>query len=383
MTVFKGFLLITKRNIHMMFLYIAIFLTIAISVQKMTGGNQSGFAQESLNIAVIDRDGGKLARGLADYLAQYHTLVDLPDDPSVIQDRMFYREVYYIVTIPEDFEDRYLYGEELLPVTKIPGSNSGFYVDQQINTFLNDVRVMAASGFSLADAVAEVIDNSKDTAQVTMLDKNGFGGEQPLHAVMFQFIPYILISILCYSLGSIMIAFHNPDVKRRMMCSAIPVRRQNHQLVLGYVLVGIIVWLICTLMPFLLYREDFVNDPNMPYYLVNSFLMTLVALSLAFLVSTLISRNELISAVVNVISLGMSFLCGVFVDLDILGKGVRTFAQFLPVYWYELANKLLAGNQSLSLAQTVSLLTDYGMQLLFAAVILGVALVISQNRQTA
>ena len=383
MTVFKGFLLITKRNIHMMFLYIAIFLTIAISVQKMTGGNQSGFAQESLNIAVIDRDGGKLARGLADYLAQYHTLVDLPDDPSVIQDRMFYREVYYIVTIPEDFEDRCLYGDELLPVTKVPGSNSGDYVDQQINTFLNDVRVMAASGFSLADAVAEVIDNSKDTAQVTMLDKNGFGGEQPLHAVMFQFIPYILISILCYSLGAIMIAFHNPDVKRRMMCSAIPVRRQNHQLVLGYVLVGIIVWLICTLMPFLLYREDFVNDPNMPYYLVNSFLMTLVALSLAFLVSTLISRNELISAVVNVISLGMSFLCGVFVDLDILGKGVRTFAQFLPVYWYELANKLLADNQSLSLAQTVSLLTDYGMQLLFAAVILGVALVISRNRRTA
>lgn len=383
MTVFKGFLLITKRNIHMMFLYIAIFLTIAISVQKMTGGNQSGFAQESLNIAVIDRDGGKLARGLADYLAQYHTLVDLPDDPSVIQDRMFYREVYYIVTIPEDFEDRCLYGEELLPVTKIPGSNSGFYVDQQINTFLNDVRVMAASGFSLADAVAEVIDNSKDTAQVTMLDKNGFGGEQPLHAVMFQFIPYILISILCYSLGAIMIAFHNPDVKRRMMCSAIPVRRQNHQLVLGYILVGIIVWIICTLMPFLLYGKDFVNDPNMPYYLLNSFLMTLVSLSLAFLVSTLISRDELISAVVNVISLGMSFLCGVFVDLDILGKGVRTFAQFLPVYWYELANNLLAGNQSLSRAQTVSLLTDYGMQLLFAAAILGVALVISRNRRTA
>lgn len=383
MTVFKGFLLITKRNIHMMFLYIAIFLTIAISMQKMTGGNQSGFKQESLNIAVIDRDGGKLARGLAGYLAQYHTLVDLPDDPSVIQDRMFYREVYYIVTIPDDFEDRCLYGEEMLPVTKIPGSNSGFYVDQQINTFLNDVRVMAASGFSLADAVAEVIENSKDTAEVTMLDKNGFGGEQPLHAFMFQYIPYILISILCYSLGAIMIAFHNPDVKRRMMCSAIPVRSQNRQLVLGYILVGIIVWLICILMPFLLYRKDFVNDPNMPYYLMNSFLMTLVSLSLAFLVSTLISRDELISVIVNIISLGMSFLCGVFVDLDILGKGVRTFAQFLPVYWYELANKLLAGNQSLSRAQTVSLLTDYGMQLLSAAVIFGIALVISRNRQTA
>ena len=64
MTVFRGFLMITKRNIHMMFLYIVIFLAIALAVQKTTKDTSSSFQPESLNITVIDRDKGELARGL-------------------------------------------------------------------------------------------------------------------------------------------------------------------------------------------------------------------------------------------------------------------------------------------------------------------------------
>ncbi len=131
----------------MVILYLIIFLSIAVLVQKATGGNMDEFEQVSLDIAVIDQDGGRLAEGLTDYLSQYHTLVDLPNDPAIIQDRIFYREIYYVVTIPEDVEQRCLYGDEALPVTKVPGSNSGFYVDQQINTFMNDVRIMTRSGF--------------------------------------------------------------------------------------------------------------------------------------------------------------------------------------------------------------------------------------------
>ncbi len=383
MTVFRGFLIITKRNIHIIWLYLLLFLGIAIMVQKAAGGNTSEFEQVSLNIAVIDRDGGKLAKGLADYLSQYHTLVELPDEPSIIQDRMFYREVYYVAAIPEDFEERCLYGDETLPVTKVPGSNSGFYVDQQIRIFMNEVRIMVSSGFSLSEAVEEVIEHSADEAEVTLIDKNGFGGKQPMHAFMYQYMPYILISILCYSMSYIMIAFRNEDVKRRMMCSAIPARSQNLQLALGVAVVGIAVYGLCTLMPFLMYGKTFMKDPNMPYYLVNSFMMTLVSLSLSFLIGTLVRREEIISAIVNVVSLGMSFLCGVFVELEVLGKGVRTFAQFLPAYWYEVANGLLSNNSSLSPAQQTSLYTCYGLQILFAAAILGVAMVISRIRQTA
>ena len=132
MTVFKGFLTIAKRNLNMVIIYLVIFLTIALTVNTMVGPEDiSEFATERINIAVIDRDGGELAKGLTNYLGSFHNLKDLPDDQSVLQDRLFYREVSYIVTIPKNFEETCLYGNDTLAVTKVPGSSDGYYIDRR------------------------------------------------------------------------------------------------------------------------------------------------------------------------------------------------------------------------------------------------------------
>ena len=384
MTVFKGFLTIAKRNIGMLIMYIVIFLVICLTIQKTNSSDNSlSFKAESLNIAVIDRDGGTLAKGLTEYLSHYHNIKNLPDDKSVLQDRLFYRDIYYVVTIPEDFEEKCLNGEEKLSVTKVPGSNSGYYVDQQINTFLNDVCIMSASGFSLSEAINEVQENTSISSDVTLLDKNGYGGDMPGHSFMYQYMPYILMSILCYALSYIMIAFNKPDVKKRMLCSAVSGSSQNLQIVLGYAVIGLFVWGICTILPILLYGKEFLTDPHLPYYLINSFILTLVSLALAFLVGTLVHREETVSAVVNVVTLGMSFLCGVFVSMDILSKGIKTVAHFLPAYWYEVNNNLLSSNGALSNSQMMTLFSGYGIQLLFAAAFIVVAMVIGRYQRQA
>lgn len=384
MTVFKGFLTITKRNLNILIMYIAIFMIISLMVQKSLGSDDpASFEQESLDIAVIDRDGGQLARGLREYLGSYHNIKDMPDDKSVLQDRLFYREVYYIATIPENFEERCLVGDEKIPVTKVPESSNSYYVDQQINTFLNDVRIMTESGFSLSDAIAEVQKNASEKADVTLLDDVHHAGETPDYAYMFQYMPYILLSIVCYILSYIMIAFQKPDVKKRMLCSAISIRRQNIQLVLGCAVIGLLVWGLCILMPVIVYQKAFLTDAHLPYYLLNAFLMTLVSLAIAFLISAFLQREDVISPVVNVVSLGMSFICGVFVSMDILSKGVKAVARFLPAYWYEICNHLLSSNDTLSSAQLRSLYTGYGIQLLFSAAFLGIALVVLKSKRQA
>ena len=381
MIVFKGFLTITKRNLHMVFLYIVIFLTISIATQKLLEPQNSvSFKPESLNITVIDRDGGELAKGLASYLASYHTIKDIPDDKSILQDRLFYREVYYIATIPENFEEKCLKNKETLPVTKIPGGSSGFYVDQQIDTFLNGVRILNAGGFSVKDAAAQIIKNAGEIPDVTLIDKTGHGGDIPGHAFMYQYMPYIIISILCYTLSYIMLEFNRPDVKKRMQCSALSARTLNLQLFLGYAVIGLVIWFICALMAAIVYGKELLTDPHLPYYLINSFVLTIVALAISFFVSSFLKSDELVSAVVNVLTLGMSFLCGVFVSLEILGKGVRTVAHFLPVDWYEVNNNLIAGNRTLSSSQMTELCQGLIIQLLFAAALLGTALVFRRNQ---
>ena len=380
MTVFKGFITLIKRNIFMCILYLVIFMSICISIQMLTGGKgTTEFEEERLKITVIDRDGGTLAESLKEYLGEKHDLVTLKDDENVIQENLFYRNIYYVLTIPEGFEEKCLDGTEKLKTTKIPGTTSAFYVDQQIDTFLNDVRVLKASGFTVEEAVEEVKKNGKTKTEVTLLDKNGYGGERPAHAYMFQFMPYMMISVLCYIIGFIMIAYRKKEVRQRIRCSATSLFSQNVQLVMGYIVFGIGFWIICMLMPAVLYTKDFLTDRNLGYYLLNSFVMMLVSLSISFCVGVLVEREEIVNGVVNVISLGMSFTCGVFVSMSVLGKGVRAVAHFLPVYWYEIVNETIADNGALSASQQTAVWQGIGIQLLFAAAILGVGMMLSKR----
>lgn len=376
MTVFRCFLKMAQRNSKMVVLYFAIFLTISVSIQFATEGkSMDGFEEESLDLAVIDRSGSVLAGELTQYLARHHHLVELPDDEDAIQEALFYRNVYYVVIIPAGS------GEDAackVQTIKIPGTDSAYYVDQQISQFLNRVRVLEAAGFSGQEIYERAAQIDRVQTEVGMLDKNGHGGVQAPYVFMFQYMPYIILSIICYVIGSIMIGFRSREVRRRMECSAMPPRRQNGQLVLGYLTLGGGIWLVCVLMPVLLYGKELLADPNMPLYMVNALAVTLVSLAISFTVGTLVRTEVVLSAVANVAALGMSFVCGVFVSMDVLGRGVKAAAQFLPFYWYESVNRILAMNTGFTQAQAWGIIEGLGIQGLFAAAILCVGLVLDR-----
>lgn len=372
MTVFKYFLRMAKRNSGMMFLYFAIFLTISLCVQFVTEGNgMENFQEESLDLAVIDRDGGELAGELTAYLGRRHHLVQIADDTDVIQEELFYRNVQYVAIIPKGFA-----GE--LQTVKIPGANSAFYVDWQINQFLSQIEALKAAGYAGEELYEKAAEIEAVKSEVKLLDKNGHGGAAAPYAYMFQYMPYIIFSIICYVIGYIMLGFRKKDVRRRMNCAAMPPRRQNVQLVLGHLVLGVGVWAVCMLLPVLLYGKNFLKDRHMPLYMANAFAVTLVSLAISFAISAVVRRDVIISGIVNVLSLGMSFTCGVFVSMDVLGKGIRTFAQFLPFYWYESVNQILAMNGSFTAQQQWGICKGMGIQALFAAAIVCVGMVLDR-----
>ena len=88
-----------------------------------------------------------------------------------------------------------------------------------------------------------------------------------------------------------------------------------------------------------------------------------------------------ISCLLYTSSLGMCFLCGVFVPLDVLNKGVITVAQFLPVYWYEKANDMLADFGNITGSVRTEVLQAVGIQLVFAAAILCIAMAVSKKKR--
>ena len=82
----------------------------------------------------------------------------------------------------------------------------------------------------------------------------------------------------------------------------------------------------------------------------------------------------------NIISLGMSFLCGVFVPMELLGDGVRKINRFLPVYWYESINTTLGSHSTLTSEVRTTILQGFLIQAAFAAACLCITLAIVKKK---
>ncbi|MDD3219294.1 MAG: ABC transporter permease [Lachnospiraceae bacterium] len=380
MTVFKGYMKITKRNIGFILMYVAIFLGVSIAMQASASKNEgSSYAAEKLDIAVVDEDGGMLAKGLENYLKQYHEVSYMENDEGIMQEAIYYENVDLIIRIPVDFEENCLEKGEELKVTKVPGTYNSIYAQQQINTFLNEVKTYMAAGYSMEDGLEKIA--AQKPSEVNLIDLNGNSGQMPGYAYMFRYAPYMFLAALCYVLGLILTAFQEKDVKSRMLVSATPQRRQVGEAILSFLVLGVTLFIIDIGITFALNGREFLEAPNLIYYLANTFVLMLVCLALAFLLGMFITRASLVNTIVTPLSLGMSFLCGVFVPLSMLGKGVKKFAQFLPVYWYEVNNDLLSEYQSVEGSVRNTMLKGYGVQLLFAAAFIGIALAVSKYRK--
>ena len=109
--------------------------------------------------------------------------------------------------------------------------------------------------------------------------------------------------------------------------------------------------------------------------------MLTIALSLAYLIGLFMKNNNMLNGITNIVSLGMCFLSGVFVPINIMDKKVLKIAQFLPVYWYEQVNDILSRHHSLNPELLGRVRMGMGIQLLFAAAFVSLILVVSRYRK--
>lgn len=367
MTVFKGYMKILKKNIGLVIMYLVIFFAVALALQAAAGKEESDtYQSKSINIGIVDEDGGILVQGLKDYLGKIHHITMLENDREVLQENLFYRNVEYIVQIPENFEQSCVREGESLNVTKIPGSYISYYVDQQINSYLNMARTYVAAGFSQEETVKAI--ETEKHSEVQILAGNAGNVQKPGYLYYFRYLPYLFLGVFCYVIGYILMAFRQEDIQRRMEASAVSVRRQSIEGLLAMGVMGIALWGIGIAGAGIIYGRTFWNSRTLGYYLLNSLIMMAVALSLSYLVGMFVKNSNMLSGVANVISLGMCFLCGVFVSMDVMDKKVLKVSQFLPVYWYEQVNELLGEYTTLTKKTASQIHMAMGIEILFVVV---------------
>lgn len=381
MQVFKTFALITKRNMSSLLIYFFIFMGLIILFTNMGKKDQEkSFKQTSVSMAVFDDDKTELSKGLTGYLDSIHKLKDISRNQEKIQDELFYRNVEYILTIPEGYENSFLEGKPVkLTAQKITGSFSGEYIDSQIDHYMKNVSVYVKTGMSMETALKEAQDDLKIKASVSMNGNTSKSSMKSGIYYYFLYMEYIFTACLISGLGVILIAFNRKEVRMRNLCSALPLRYRNLQIVMGCIGFAAVIWFLYMIAGVIMYGSGMFTAKAL-YYILNSIATMIVSMSVAFLCSQLVSGDSGLSFLSNIFALGFAFLGGVFVPQNIMSPGVLKFSRFLPSYWYVKVHN--------TIEQTVTLTGDrlnpilYGMliQLLFAAAIFAAALAITKKK---
>lgn len=385
MQVYKAFFKVIKKNRGLLLIYLVVFMVLALLLTNTYNPPQdTDFSKVKVNIAFINDDNDSLlVAGLKTYLSENANLVDLPDEPQKLQDALFFRQVEYILRVPDGFTEAMLSGREVqLEKTIVPDSTSNVYMDLLINKYLNTAQtyITYMPGLSQAELTQYLDKDLAEQSQVTMISNGSHSANAEKSGYYFNYLSYSMFAILILGVCSVMLVFNNTDLKRRNLCSPIRSANMNFQMILGNLSFAILTWLVLISASFVMYGS-FMFTANGLLLLLNSFVFTLAALSISYLIANLVKSRGAMSAVSNVFALGTSFISGVFVPQELLGANVLTIASFTPTYWYIKANNEIAAAVSFNANNLQSIFTSMVLVLAFGVAMLGVTLVLIKQRR--
>ena len=385
MQVFKVYFKIIKANMKQISIYLAVFLVVAFAYSmSIKPKGEENFSQTKTNIAFINLgENTALTQGFKEYLSKYVNFIEIENKQDKLQDALFFRDVEYILTIPKDFTKDFLQGKPVeVEKTIVPNSTTRMYVDMAVNKYLNLARVYVNNlpGITEENLVKAVAKGVTSEAQVQL---KTFGAKKQNNAFAvsyFNYLAYSLYAILILGVSSTLMVFNDKNINRRNLCSPMKNRTFNLQMIMANLIFALVSYVALVSLGFIINRENMMSFNGL-LLCINALVFTIAALSISYLVGLLIKGRSAQSSMANVLSLGFSFLSGVFVPQEFLSDKVLTIASFNPTYWYVKANNAIGTLSSFSFNNLSKILTYMLIELGFAMAIFSVALVISKQKR--
>lgn len=385
MQVFKAYMKIVKKNLSMAFMYTGIFIALTIMFSGNTVADQT-FENVRLGVCVIDEDNTESSRMLTEYIGKKHNLEDIENSKDAILDALYYTRVDYVLTIKNGFEEKLSNGEtnELFTNYKIPNSYYSVLIDNEIDEYISVLSSYIVSGNDIKTAslmTSELLSKEIELKIETFAENDNESGDYPVRVqFFFNYLPYVFISALISVLSTVLIKMNKKEVYYRTRCSSTTASSHTIQILLGSMVLVLAAWVIFMIAG--MFMNGGVYTGKALYAVLNSFVFVLVSAGIAILISIVKSDSRSVAMIANIVSLGMSFLCGVFVEQALLGEQVLGVAKFLPAYWYIKANDILRTATD-NVFNVNEFMTCIGIEALFAVALFAVVLLISKMKHSA
>lgn len=336
MTVFKTFLKILNKNKFIIIMYTVILLIFA-GTNMTTSDNNVNFESSKPKILIVNNDNDKLGDNLIKYMGSVTDIQEI--DNNLIDDALFNRQIHYVIYIPENYTKNFMDGKNPELEIKKVNTYEASLTEMELKRYIKVSNEYVKSNDNVDELINKVNNTLNKNVNVELVSKRNV---EKIGRVSFyyNFACYSIMASLLYVICLILSSFRTEKIRKRTIISSMNYKKLNRSLLLSNCLLSICLWLIYVVFSIILTGSTMFSITGL-IYIINSLLITLCTTSMAFLIGNIIQSKNAINGIVNVVALGSSFLCGVFVPASMLPNVVLGAGHLLPAYWYVRTNDLL------------------------------------------
>ena len=377
MNVYKNYSDLIKRKISFVLFYgVILTMLIAVLANLTKTGSFSRVEQQKVRIAIESKDEGEAAKQLMHYLAGYCDIVTVDDKWSDRLDALYYRDVYYILTIPENYSEHVWDGTVQLECDSVEHTREMNYVNQLIVNYTRELMRLHTlyPQESLQEICRLASEKQRSTVEVIQKKASLLKAEAVHNNSFYNLLGFVLFACITTVICSSMYAYRRNTIYRRHLISPVPEAVMNLQLLLGNLAYSYL-YTIVFLALIAVQGEKQILNINYILYWVNAFVYTTSVVCFAFWVSMRMRNKVIMYLVGNFGAMILSFISGVFIRQDYLSKQVVKISTMTPVYWFVHGNELIMQMSELDQTNLLELVQVVGIQLLFAGAFLCFVLV--------
>lgn len=364
MTVFKTFLKVLNKCKIPIIMY-TVFLIGFGGFNMQTSETSTSFVASKPDILIINQDEEiGVTQNLVEYIKENSNIIDIKNEEEAVNDALFYRDVNYIIYIPENYRENFLNGENPKIEVKSTGDYQASFAEMMLERYMKVANIYQENTKDEEELIKQINETLSKQTEVEITSK--LDTDNLAKATFYyNFASYSILAGCVYVICLILSSFKEEKIRKRTIISSMNYQKYNRQLLLSNSLFAIVLWLFYVVLSFPLIGNIMFTTHGL-IYIVNSFVFTVCSVTIAFLIGNAVKNKNAINGIVNVVALGSSFLCGAFVPMEWLPDTVLKIAHILPSYYYISNNEMLTSLEVLNFETMKPMLINMGIILIFA-----------------
>jgi len=379
MIIAKTFWKIVKKYKFIIIMF-SIIQIIFAGFNMKTSDNTIAFSAEKPDVLIINNDKNiGVTQNLIKYIEKHCNIVDINENEDAINDALFYRDVSYVIYIPENYREDFLSNKD--PEIKVKSTNdaSASLAETMLSQYMKVSNIYIGyvnDENELIEKINTTLDKEIDVEMTSKLDTDNLEKA----TFYYNFLTYSMLSICIYIVCMILASFKEKNILKRTTVSSTNYKKINKEILIQSGVLVTIIWIFFIILSFIFVGNIMFTFHGM-VLMINSFIFMICATTIAFLLGNIVNNKDALMGIVNVIGLGSSFLCGAFVPVQFLPDFVLKIAHLLPAYWFIQTNEAVKTIEKINFDSLNQIFLNMGIIIIFAFIFIVFSNIVTKRKR--